>query len=39
MSVSSAGGKEKDFIRLCNSGMAKAAPAEPSSSTEPSVKN
>ena len=43
MAVSSAvkigtGGKEKDFLRLWNSGMAKAAPAEPSSSTEPSVK-
>ena len=32
------GGKEKDFRRLRNSGMAKAAPAEPSSSTEPSIK-
>ena len=43
MAVSSAvkidtGGKEKDFLRLWNSVMAKAAPAEPFSSTEPSVK-
>ena len=35
MAVSSAvktdtGGKEKDFLRLWNSGMSKAAPAEPS---------
>ena len=32
------GGWEKDFLRLWNSGMAKAAAAEQSSSTEPSVK-
>ena len=31
-------GGKKDSLRLWNSGMAKAAPAEPSSSTEPSVK-
>ena len=43
MAVSSAvnmdtGGREKNFLKLRNSGMAKAAPAEPSSSTDPSVK-
>ena len=32
------GGREKDFLKLLNSGMAKAVPVEPSSSTEPSVK-